>query len=323
MARLAVIHISDIHIGATIRGGGFVPHSNGHDHGALEAFCQAREDLVADDGNRILVVSGDVSAHGSETELGMYRVFRDHVVPVDGVFQHRPFAHRFDSVLDIPGNHDLWHGAWLHWLPTWRVDLGIRERYFPGSWGAEIPLDRHLVCVHGLCSTSGAAGGQQFWAVGGIRRQDLETLDGAIQAAERTATRAGLRPFHILVTHHTPSDGTTAMKGIDAESQARLEELCAARGVRGMLTGHAHSRRIEPPGALPVEVRCGTTLQADAFMTPQEKSFYEHELIETGDAIEWKVTPWIYHDDPYLRGYGFERIDALTRTLVTASSAAA
>ena len=285
MASAYLIHISDPHIGSKLSGGGLVPHSNGHDRAALEAFCHSRNAIVdgaKDDG--VLVVSGDVSAHGSDDELGMYRTFRDLGVVQDAYFVHDAFAKGFEAVLDVPGNHDLWGGAWLWALPAARVNLAARAKWFT-SWQAELPLGAHLVAVHGLCSTSGATGRQQFFAVGSFRDEDCDAVARSVDASTRKAQQRGLEPFHLLVIHHSPAHGSASVNGLDVAGRQKLQALCARCRIRGILTGHAHSRQIVPKGILPV----------------QQRSFWQHELIEEGQTLVWRATPWVHYSDPFLR----------------------
>lgn len=75
---LLLVHYSDPHVGKTISGGGWVWQATGHEMGALEAFSNALgriRRMPAD--HRILVHTGDASAHGHEEQLQLYQTMRD------------------------------------------------------------------------------------------------------------------------------------------------------------------------------------------------------------------------------------------------------
>lgn len=294
-----LIHISDLHVSG-LAGGGWIPGATGHDPAALEAFCAAKTSIASSGrGQGLLVVSGDVSAHGEADQLALYRTLRNLGFARDARFTLKAFRDDVQAVLDIPGNHDFWDGTVMS--PS--LSARVREDHFPAPWFAKLDLDRHVVALHGLCSTSGATGLEQVCAVGNYRRDDLDGLAASIADANRLAWSTRREPFNIVVTHHSPSFGSPRFRGIAEDGLAALAKLCSDLDVRGILTGHAHSRTVGKRGSLPPEVRCGTTLQADAAMAPaQVKCFLHHEFLEVGDRLEWNVTPWVYRRRPTTAG---------------------
>ena len=291
-----LLHISDIHVGKRTSGGGLIWHTNGHDPKAVEAFADARDQIVNQcAGTKVLVVSGDVSARGGTPELDLYEVMRDTGFQLDPFLQCDAFADGFDHVLDIPGNHDYWNGKILNR----QLHHPARHRYFPQCpTTINIPLDRYFVAIHGLCSTCGANSRQQFYAVGEYCDADLAKVQPAILHATTQAQSLRLKPCHLLVTHHSPSDGTVWTKGFSTRSRGLLEALCQVGPIEGLLTGHAHARNLDLTGQpdLPPEARCSTTLQANALFLRQQREFLLHRLSDDTGVLEWTVTPWVFDD---------------------------
>ena len=288
MASQWVVHISDLHVGASMSGGGLVPKATGHDLFVLEAFsAKLAEIQTLYGGGPSLIISGDVSARGARDELCLYRTIRDLGFKRDAHRQLPPLIEGFEHVLDLPGNHDYWNGVVLNPF----VSLTTRARYFDSEpWHAEISVGSAFVTFHGICSTSDALPQEQALAVGAFRKADLDALERSIDASRKRA--GALRPYPIVVTHHSPSDGGPKARGIRTSALSDLDRLCSSKGVVGILSGHAHSFSVvrkRPP-----EVRCGTTFQANWALGRQKRMFILHEFRDTGHGLEWHVVPWYF-----------------------------
>jgi hypothetical protein len=301
MSSAWIVHISDLHVGGRLSGGGLLPKVMGHERRALEALStflrvfhrsHAGEDCA-------LVVSGDVTAKGSPDELSFYETLVHRGVAINDFTTIGPLRERFTAFLEIPGNHDYWSGAPL---PSPVLNPDLRSNHFSTvPWSVAVETDNHVVGLHGLCSTSGASPAEQVLAVGALSPIDRGSV-GAMVGAARTRALALLPPkrsVHLLVTHHSPSDGTPLLKGWNGRSRLDLESVCAAHRIRGLLTGHAHTRRLDdradPTRTLPPEARCATTLQ-DGWLIGSKpiRELLVHELYERedGQSLGWRVVPW-------------------------------
>jgi 3',5'-cyclic AMP phosphodiesterase CpdA len=271
MASVGIVHISDMHLGASISGHGglrIFPAATAHDEDALNALYPAISKIFASEQYPLgLVISGDVSAWGSAAELRMYLTLRDLGYPRHRLLALPPLIKDFDTVLDIPGNHDYWDGNVL--LHPW-VNQATRGFFPRQPWHLELRTTGHLVSISGVCSTFAASGNEQLSAVGRFQGVDLRLLESSLASADADAQREKLKSFKLIVTHHSPSYGSDTVNGLSTESIADLSQLCLAKDVKGLLTGHVHAsgvagkRSLPPPkNLLPVETRCGTTTQGD------------------------------------------------------------
>ena len=113
--------------------------------------------------------------------------------------------------------------------------------------------------------------------------------------ATTSARKNDKTPFHLVVVHHSPASKKMTragqVKGLNPASEHELSVVARHSSVAGLLTGHAHSYRIEPKGALPVEVRCPTTTQAN-LVSPQHRGFLLHDLDDNNARLDWHVTPY-------------------------------
>jgi hypothetical protein len=202
-----VVQLSDVHIGSRLQGGGVVPRAQGHDERALKALPHALQSIVRSElGEKGLVITGDASATGDNSELAMYRTIVDLGFIVDAHLSLRALRDGFDFFLDIPGNHDYWRGIVLL-NPV--VTAGPRQQFFaPEPWTFNLRLGRTLVAIHGLCSTSGCGATQQLLAVGACRPQDAANIDEHVKNANELAKMNGLSVHHILATHQVVGTGT-------------------------------------------------------------------------------------------------------------------
>jgi DNA repair exonuclease SbcCD nuclease subunit len=297
MATVAVVHISDLHLGASISGrGGFriFPRATAHDEAALDALFAALAQIFQTYAyEHALVVSGDVSAWGSDAELRLYATLRNLGFARDAFIAYPPLQQDFDSTLDIPGNHDYWNGQ----ICNASVNVSARLYFAPNSRSFQLRTASHLIALHGICSTFGSSRSEQPKAVGRYHPLDIRQIEASLQSSDSEASREGLRPFKLVVTHHSPSYGSAHANGLCTDSLKELSALCQRHDIKGVLTGHVHSRTVIPRNSsFPPEVRCGTTTQIDWLHRNRPRNFLYHEFSDTNTgALEWSMTPWDYN----------------------------
>jgi hypothetical protein len=296
MSLVRIVHISDLHIGSGIAGGGIVPRATKHDLRALEAFVTVRNDLARDAVNipTGLVMSGDATAHGHPNDLSTYCTIRDIGFVVSGQQRLFPLTQGFSWTLDIPGNHDFWSGKILN--P--RLNPIVRSHYFDESkWSQQLETEHWLVAFHGLCSTSGAGWAKQVMAVGDfLRPQDVTDLTNRFRTADAAAQSAGKRLLNLIVTHHSPTFGSPSGHGMAQQALQDLDDFHRQHGAHGILTGHSHTQNIVLGAALRPEVRCSTTTQANLrYGAKQSREFVLHEFKDLAStALEWSATAWVF-----------------------------
>ncbi len=270
--------------------------ATGHEMGVLEAFSNALgriRRMPAD--HRILVHTGDASAHGHEEQLQLYQTMRDcglrlHGHDPVGMVMLPAFRAGFQHVLDIPGNHDLWNGIILNPI----VHHDARATYWPTIDSIRVRMHTFEVVLHGLCSTSGARAWQQFFAVGRYSPQDLEALRARVAATGNLP--AGMTQIHVLATHHSPSVGSGRAHGIGAGARQDLQALCVQYNISVLLTGHDHSYTVINDPSLPVEVRASTVMQQNVWPQRQVRQFWLHRIRVKDRTLTWSAKPWRYEN---------------------------
>jgi hypothetical protein len=291
MASVGLIQISDLHVGSQISGGGSMPRATGHDARVLEALQTALGTILQKkDYDHALIVSGDVSAKGASDELRMYLTLRNLGFARDAHLNLPPLVEDFEGTIDIPGNHDYWNGILLNGL----VNRTARIYFSQPPWKVSLKTNLFVVTIHGLCSTIAASLRQQVCAVGEYDPKEMNEVGASITAIDKDVTHRRLASMQFLVTHHSPSYGNSISYGFSPGAMAQLQSFCAQNQIRGLMTGHVHTRHIQPQGALPLEVRCGTTTQAAVFLKHNVCDFFYHEFRDSNPPgfLDWEITPW-------------------------------
>jgi len=298
MAMRRVVHISDLHIGGSIAGGGRVPRANGHDRRLLEGLLIALTNLRRARAIDALVITGDVTARGGPDEFALYHTIRNRGLESDSSTSFAPLTHGVPGIVEVPGNHDYWNGVVLN---PW-INAAVRRRHFQTDCEhLLLSTDRYLICLHGACSTSGATRREQFCAVGAFADADRVATEAGIAADTAWSANIGLEPFHLFVTHHSAASGSDVVNGFADRALTWLQGLLAP--VQGFLTGHTHTPVVNPRGIVPVEVRCATTTQAWQTLPWSHwpsREFLVHEFADGLARLEWSITPWIW------KGTGFQ-----------------
>jgi len=302
MATIRLIHITDLHLGA-----GLLPRAQGHDPRILERFFEFVHRHPADDRPKWLIVTGDITARGSESDLQMYLTYRDVGYAPDATgLRYDPLRAKFDTLIDLPGNHDYWNGILLN--P--KLNPRVQRQYFPDASTTTWETGRHLIAVHRLCSTRGASGKEQFAAVGAFRQDDLQHTADAIDAVNVDAQQANLAPFHLIATHHSPAYGSPNSQGLSWKALLDLARLVRRGPVSGILSGHVHTRTIVHAGAggpACAEVRCASTMQIDTanwtarWNPPPPREFLVHEVDDDMPGPPtWSVTAWAWTGNTFV-----------------------
>jgi hypothetical protein len=225
--RAWAVHISDLHIGDQIKGGGAIPKATAHDLAALRALGNffIRFHSLHRKEPTALIVSGDVSANGGIGELALYRTLVERGFSLDRWDAIERFCEHFDALLDVPGNHDFWNGLLL---PNPNLNVAMRQHHFPGTpWSISLPLQQRRVVFHGLCSSSGCTPGQQLLAFGAFTVRDLAVVGASVRAQSMPRLPS---PFHLLVLHHSPAEQSPLSHRLVPNARGELEALCGGCG---------------------------------------------------------------------------------------------
>ncbi len=292
-----LVHISDLHLKKNLPGLGAL--LSGHDQRVLITLSTFLRVFVAThpEGQKVLVMSGDATSTGDMTELALYRQVIDAGLSL-GPIQMPPLCEGFDHVVELPGNHDYWDGSVIG--PS-LAPASVVAPYFPQHRrSAVLDFDHgQELALHSICSTAGASWSQQVGAVGEYRKSDVD----ALIAAMRAPTKAK-RTYHIIVTHHSASHGSTWFQGMSHVAKRHLESVKAQfRHLVGMLSGHAHWIKVTQQPNLPIEARSGTTLQQVPVPPKKRKNtFLVHELTNHGTSIKWSAIEYDFASGRFVPG---------------------
>jgi 3',5'-cyclic AMP phosphodiesterase CpdA len=285
MAKLRIIHISDLHLfvdrignhralserAMTVRImdrlGGYLERLpddklrkkaaelfhgiNTHSEALLRALLRTLDELLADKAySSVVLQTGDVSTFGALAEARF---------PEWEYWQGDALRARRDQAtawVDIFGNHDVWPGT----LPIFGAPFieGIvrtfRDRHFPRSMPSvtRVEVDGITLELHAINSVLCGAG-DNTWAVGELACDCVdpsgpESPDALVALEHNTCAGEAIR---LLLMHHPPhhfvKPGGGSERGLrDAE---RLGTWLAERGAGArfqlVLAGHRHA--IDPP----------------------------------------------------------------------------
>lgn len=207
---MRICHLSDLHFG--------------HHDERLAAGLAA--DLAAQR-PALVVVSGDFTQVGSESEFRAARAFLDTLEA---------------PVFAVPGNHDV---PAVNLVRRFLDPYGLYRRYIDAE--LEPFLETGGVAIAGLKTSRRLRAGLN-WAHGAINRRQLRDLAQRFAAASPDALR-------IVVAHHPlMQPETTAEKPMHLVKRADLAlRTFADLGVRLVLSGHFHLsyvRKHEQPGTI-------------------------------------------------------------------------
>ena len=207
---MRICHLSDLHFGR---------HDTRVVEGLSDDLTAQRPDLV--------VVSGDFTQVGSESEFRAARAFLDTLTA---------------PVFAVPGNHDVpAHNLVRRFLDPY----GLYRRYVAEDLEPFIEMEG--VAIAGIKTSRRLRAGLN-WAHGAINRRQLEALARRFEAASPNALR-------VVVAHHPlMQPETIGEKPMRLVKRADLAlETFSRLGVRLVLSGHFHLsyvRKHEQPGSV-------------------------------------------------------------------------
>jgi len=322
-----LLHISDLHFGDRFDGRGSEQLSAklppllsrfshfdgllGHHYKALTAlhdFCRVFWEQKPE---YMLVVTGDLTANGSELQFDLAHGFLGSECP-ESAFN---LGLGYDNWMNtsIPGNHDQWPGSNR---VLGRPTAGL-AKYFQTSFpvvGPRFELRRGLSLRFLFVDSDadvGPFGYNRFFARGDFVSQ-LSKLRDLLPPPEAGEVR-------ILVIHHslmpTPPEGDAAdptrqnmfppALAITNQSRNVVNRFVIEFDIRVILCGHHHVPRLShlemsdgTETALVLEARCGTTTQRDKY--PYELKIDEnrklapntlmlHRILERNQSLFWRT----------------------------------
>jgi hypothetical protein len=284
-AQMAFVHASDLHIGPNIVSNrfqffsGYSPHDIQLCRGFEEAFADAS--VSCGDNNLRLVVTGDITAGGLQTEFAAAHTYLTSVWvcarrggPNDKVALNLPL----DRLETIPGNHDHWDGSRFP-VYSYRPNavaphfrkLPWRHCWIDNTGSLELEL-------FSIDSNSGATGRNPL-GQGIVAAADFNILHQLFQSSP--PVRSGAIRVRAILIHHSPSyRGSSLMPRVlaplvlDKTSVDTLVDLSTTNGVSAILTGHTHDvfhytfwKTIAGNYREVHEIRSPTTLQGPAAKT--------------------------------------------------------
>jgi 3',5'-cyclic AMP phosphodiesterase CpdA len=285
-----VIHISDLHFGPSIYNQlsifkklvsqtplqGRFPHS----FEVARALAIEIRRILADREKRgvpvIIVHTGDLTRAGEPEELLVGATFL-HSAHLTGAGGRVGLD---SSVLDIPGNHDIWQ----RYTPSKKAI--VEDYYFRQPYPLEFEFSFHggKIVFHGLDSNRGSK--SAHWKANGeIDPEQLDTVCANIHSDRSSGT------IHIVCLHH-PLAGTSDQRLNRREVVAlRLSEA----GASFIFAGHVHEHVTFPASAeMPSHLVAGSACQMGT-----DNSFLVHDLFPTQlectnyrhDRDRWKFLP--------------------------------
>lgn len=326
MARILLIHLSDLHIGSHHVGtdlstgiGAWWPFSNwaagvsGHAFTLLKALRNGIHDALARLGSTAddtveWLVGGDLTRIGGHFDFHIaYTYLLSELTWLsDRAGTPRQIGLNIGQapLHCVSGNHDHWDGQTpgQHGRPP-AYNPGIIPDYFEQTPWRHTILTKNKdlgIELFGVDSNSGLHGyATNIRARGALSANELAQLDTMLQQARGQNVSyprvAALLCHHAFRTRDVPPFHT---RPLAPQSRTQLQAILHKHNVRAALTGHTHyfSERKWKSGW---ELRCGTTLQMPSklsFPAPQHQQllapgFYIHEVLP-GTGSGWNAPEW-------------------------------
>lgn len=320
MARIAVVHVSDLHFSGQFMNrqfgwlSGYLPHDLTLCEGLQTAVRKLPRALRLGAGEPLRAVcSGDLTAQGLEEEFVMANSFLRSKFRTS--FRRNPpitapdcgLSWSDDDLVAVPGNHDHWNGnnlvppystsiasqhvAASPWRHLWISPDGALELEL---FGLDSSLDNHGVPIYR----------SRVLAQGVLSHQQLSDLETLMQNNPMPVRPNGPHRVRAIVLHHSLANrsrwlpGVVATTILPAQYQDQLLDLAAQNGVSVLLTGHTHEhghetfRRTHNGATADIhELRCPSTLQGPA--TTGNAGFLLHDLVLKPDGtLFWEA--WRY-----------------------------
>ena len=325
---LTIVQISDLHFGDLTASGddadldaaaeawwqlnsifdGYLGHS-----GDALRHLNARFAQLRDDEHAMLVISGDLTAVGSDTQFGLARSYLERTITLSTGHQIGLGVSNVLAYTAVPGNHDHWPGTRAT-FPRSLVMFGASKHVgtvfptLPVVPPAPLRLPLTKKCFLSLAGIDGDAdvhafGPGRFWGRGHFVSA-LSRLNGLYSTAAQDEVR-------VLLLHHSPQNNSFTL-GLTDRSRQALAQFIRQNEVSVILTGHMHVARGKVYGERRggtrwdvLEGRCGTTTQRDT--TPQgwsnpprpldPNTLLVHRLWEVDDGrIIWRPNLFLRSD---------------------------
>lgn len=273
--RLATfVHISDLHFG-DVDGDGAPTHSAaarailskfrvfdglfGHSRTAIYRLVEFWERILKDEENVQLVVTGDLTAYGSEDQFRSALTYvENEVTPPYG---NNIGLHAWDwRERSIPGNHDQWPGYPIIFGRGYNV-----ANHFPGPPFVQPKRLPNGLTLRILAIDTDA----DVWPFGRNRLYPRGRFTSQLIALNKLIEPPKQDEFTVLLLHHSPSHVGKTL-GIVPGSLGDLSAFLIEQHVAVMLCGHVHVPRVSTYRAQDqgrvldvLEACCGTTTQLD------------------------------------------------------------
>jgi predicted phosphodiesterase len=318
---LTIVHISDLHFGD------LSPNSDdadldavaeswwqlnrrfdgylGHSGDALRHLNQSFKQIRDDEKPVMLLVTGDLTAVGSDAQFSLARRYLEATAQLSG---QRYLGLQLANLLvngAVPGNHDHWPGQRAVTplsLVMFGASTGSLGTTFPNLPLAPVGLQRLPLTPRCHLSIGGIDTDAQVRSYGPKRFFARGHFVRALDRLKRLYITPAQNEIRVLLLHHSPQNTAFAL-GITGESRRALDDFVRENEISVLLTGHTHSPKgkvfQESRGGTRwdlLEARCGTTTQRDTtpWQPPRkldENTLLVHRLYDVdSQQIEWRTS---------------------------------
>jgi predicted phosphodiesterase len=253
MTRLATfLHISDLHIGEfeAITGDSKISPlaarvlNNlpifdgllGHHAAALRHLEDFSANLLAEEPDCMLIVSGDLSRYGDYRELRSARALIESSVDIAPPLREQVGLYFHSAACLIPGNHDHWAGVAT---PIGAAPSDYSAVFFDQPTPSEYVLDLRdeegmkLRFIRINSDADIQPNSLNRLLAKGHFTSELNVLSASLPARPDNEIR-------VLMIHHSRSHAGRVLAMTRASKQA-LDEFLKSKGISVMLTGHTHA----------------------------------------------------------------------------------
>ncbi len=262
---MRIVQISDLHFGAV---------SAGLPEGLRRAIDAMAPEWV--------VVSGDLSQHGTAAEMAEAKAYLDGLKP---------------PKLIIPGNHDIPHGVrlWQRFYTPWR---DWRDVVSPETEPAVSLPDAEIVGMNSV-----RPGGWYLdWSRGQLRAGQLKRLRDRFQHVPADRLR-------VLTVHHPPAAPPGGTKRHLIDNRLALFGALNYAGVDLILSGHFHLSYAMPislPGSTPRSCVLSVASTATSYRLQGEPNGF-HVIEWDGARLMIQAHTWQEGGYEAARAWNFER----------------
>jgi len=316
---IVLAHISDLHFGEVLANNQFsfrskVLHYPPHDFTLCLDFPNALEYIrvnlldLADEETINLVLSGDMTTTGIETEFAVAHAFLRSRLRIkrEGLSRYAGCSITDGQMGAVPGNHDHFNGLQFMSRPRAYTASVFPDQFRPTPWVKEWRSlsGKFVLEIHGIDSNSGLPPKRtNLRAKGSFSTTELDLLEENLKKSVNRSVEPGTIRVRALVTHHSLMyAGVGAAFGsvaLEDASRDRLLEIAANYKIPVIMTGHTHDSNdhphpvTDPDGILSEvwELRSATTFQGPAQHNKQ--GFWCHLIWLSDEGPRWYG--WRFH----------------------------